>query len=107
MQVRTVEAAAAGRTRAARFVGLYPRTWRERYGDEPRAFDAIGYRETFAFLDGTLMREEAVIEDARRNALLAKRQRTWYRREPDVAWFEAADPATPQRARELVAAFLG
>jgi tRNA dimethylallyltransferase len=79
---------------------------RERFGEEPRAFDAIGYREAFALLDGRITREEAIAEDARRNVLLAKRQRTWFRREPDVRWFDATEAATADRAIEAVRAFL-
>lgn len=80
---------------------------RARDGSGLRAFDAIGYREAFAVLDGILTREEAIAEDARRNILLAKRQRTWFRREPGIEWFDAADPGTPDRAREAVARYLG
>jgi tRNA dimethylallyltransferase len=37
--------------------------------------------------------EQAVAEDARRNVAFAKRQRTWFRSEPDVHWLDAtADP---------------
>ena len=78
---------------------------REQYGPEPRAFDAIGYREAFAVLDGTLTREDAIAEDARRNALLAKRQRTWFRREPEIGWLDAAG-APFQQARDFVGRYL-
>jgi len=54
------------------------------------AFSAIGYREAWAVLDGQLDREAAIAEDARRNAAFAKRQRTWFRAEPDIAWLDAA-----------------
>ena len=78
---------------------------RERYGPEPRAFDAIGYREAFGVLDGTLTREAAIAEDARRNTLLAKRQRTWFRREVEIAWFDATGDPLPG-AREAVSRYL-
>jgi tRNA dimethylallyltransferase len=53
------------------------------------AFSAIGYREAWAVLDGRLDREAAIDEDSRRNASFAKRQRTWFRSEPDVTWLDA------------------
>ncbi len=64
------------------------------YPDDLRSLSAIGYPEAFAVLDGRLTREAAIAEDARRNVRFAKRQRTWFRREPDVAWFDvtSADP---------------
>jgi tRNA dimethylallyltransferase len=67
------------------------RALRERFDPALPAFSAIGYREAWAVLDGTLDREEAIAEDARRNAAFAKRQRTWFRREPDVEWLDAAN----------------
>jgi tRNA dimethylallyltransferase len=67
---------------------------RRGYPDTLRSLSAIGYPESFAVLDGRLTREQAIEADAARNVSFAKRQRTWFRREPDVAWFDAtaADP---------------
>jgi len=59
------------------------------YPDDLRSLSAIGYPEAFAVLDGRLSREAAIAEDSRRNVGFSKRQRTWFRREPDVAWFDA------------------
>ena len=45
-------------------------------------------------IDGRLDRDQAIAEDARRNVAFAKRQRTWFRAEPDVTWLDAtASPA--------------
>jgi tRNA dimethylallyltransferase len=63
---------------------------RERFDPSLPAFSAIGYREAWAVLDGRLDREAAIDEDSRRNASFAKRQRTWFRSEPDVTWLDAA-----------------
>jgi tRNA dimethylallyltransferase len=63
---------------------------RERYDPGLPAFSAIGYREAWAVIDGRLDRVAAVAEDARRNVAFAKRQRTWFRKEPDIAWLDAA-----------------
>ena len=49
--------AAAARSRAARYVGLYPRAWRERYGDELEAVleaDGLGLRTRFDLVRGAL-----------------------------------------------------
>jgi tRNA dimethylallyltransferase len=53
------------------------------------SFSGIGYAEARAFIDGRLSWEEAVAEDARRNVLFARRQATWFRREPDIRWLDA------------------
>ena len=71
---------------------------RERYDAALPAFSAIGYREAWAVLDGQLTREAAIAEDARRNVAFAKRQRTWFRSEPDIRWLPAGDAATSDAA---------
>jgi tRNA dimethylallyltransferase len=63
---------------------------RERYDPSLPAFSAIGYQEAWAVADGDLTTEAAIDQDARRNSAFAKRQRTWFRAEPDVTWLTAA-----------------
>jgi tRNA dimethylallyltransferase len=85
----------AARARAQFEAGLLDeaRALRERYDPALPAFSAIGYREAWAVLDGTMTPDAAIAEDARRNVAFAKRQRTWFRAEPDVRWLDAtADP---------------
>jgi tRNA dimethylallyltransferase len=80
-----------GRARSQFDAGLIDeaRSLRERYDPALPAFSAIGYREAWAVLDGELTREAAIAEDARRNQAFAKRQRTWFRAEPDITWLDA------------------
>jgi len=82
------------------------RALRERFDAELPAFTAIGYREAWAVLDGRLTRDEAIAEDARRNVAFAKRQRTWFRTEPDITWLDPNDRGTLDaalaQARRLV-----
>jgi tRNA dimethylallyltransferase len=69
-------------------------------------FSAIGYREAWAVLDGAATLEQAIAADAARNVAFARRQRTWFRAEPDVEWLDAAaDPFIPARRR--ISEFLG
>ena len=72
---------------------------RERYETSLPAFSAIGYQEAWAVADGVLTREDAIQQDTRRNVAFAKRQRTWFRSEPDVTWLGAGDPV--EQALEL------
>lgn len=99
----------AARARAQFEAGLVDeaRVLRERFDVTLPAFSAIGYREAWAVLDGTLSVEAAIAEDARRNVGFAKRQRTWFRSEPGIEWLDAADgeaaiAAALARARELI-----
>ena len=59
------------------------------FDDATPAFQAIGYRELARHLrgDGTL--EEAMAEIVRVTRRFAKRQMTWFRKEPNVTWFRA------------------
>lgn len=80
---------------------------RERFDPALPAFSAIGYREAWAVLDGRLALEAAVAEDARRNRAFAKRQRTWFRSEPDVTWLDPAAPSTLDRAVHAATTLVG
>jgi tRNA dimethylallyltransferase len=68
-----------------------------------RSLSAIGYPEAFAVLDGRMTREAAIAEDAQRNVRFAKRQATWFRREPGIDWFDATDADPLPWALERVA----
>jgi tRNA dimethylallyltransferase len=70
------------------------RDLRERFDPSLPAFSAIGYREAWAVLDESLDRDAAIAEDVRRNVSFAKRQRTWFRAEPDITWLDSAGAAT-------------
>jgi tRNA dimethylallyltransferase len=64
---------------------------RERFDPDLPAFSAIGYHEAWDVADGRRTLEEAVATDTRRNVAFAKRQRTWFRSEPDIAWLDASE----------------
>jgi tRNA dimethylallyltransferase len=83
------------------------RVLRERFDPALPAFSAIGYREAWAVLDGTLTLDQAIELDTRRNEQFAKRQATWFRSEPDVEWHDAGTPPIDRAvglARSLLAA---
>ena len=82
------------------------RALRERFDPELPAFSAIGYHEAWAVLDGDLSRDEAIALDARRNVQFAKRQATWFRAEPDVAWLDATADDLVAEAVRCVHAFV-
>ena len=60
---------------------------RKKYGEAARPLASIGYKQVVQLLDGELDREAAIraVQQAHRN--YAKRQMTWFRREPEVIWF--------------------
>jgi tRNA dimethylallyltransferase len=79
---------------------------RARFGEDLPAFSAMGYREAFDVLAGHGDLECAIAADARRTWAYARRQRTWFRTEPDIAWLPAG-PGLPERALAVLAPALG
>lgn len=55
------------------------------------AFQAIGYRQLVRHLEGEWSLEHAIGETIKATRHFAKRQETWFRREPEVTWFSAQD----------------
>jgi len=58
----------------------------QKYGDSARPLSSIGYKQVVQLLKGEINHEETVraVQQAHRN--YAKRQMTWFRREPEVRW---------------------
>jgi tRNA dimethylallyltransferase len=79
----------------------------ERYG-AVKAFDALGYRQAVAVLTGNLSLEAAIAAAQQGHRNYAKRQLTWFRREPEMHWLAGFgdDAAIAGAAAELVAAGL-
>ncbi|MCM2280643.1 MAG: tRNA (adenosine(37)-N6)-dimethylallyltransferase MiaA [Bdellovibrionaceae bacterium] len=50
---------------------------------------SVGYKEARDYLAGRLTREALETEIVTHTMQLAKRQMTWFRRDPDVMWFDA------------------
>ncbi len=52
------------------------------------ALQTVGYRELFDYLDGKISRESAIEEIKKNTRRFAKRQITWFKRNPDAVWFD-------------------
>ena len=83
------------RGRVARYDATLPR------------FSGIGYAEALGIIQGRLSPDQAVAEDARRNVLFARRQATWFRREPDVCWLDATREMPLDEAMAAALGYLG
>jgi tRNA dimethylallyltransferase len=55
------------------------------------AFQAIGYRQLVRHLEGGGSLQQAAAEIVRETRRFAKRQETWFRKEPDVTWFSGQE----------------
>ena len=80
------------------------RALRERYGSGLRSLDTLGYRQASEYLDGKLSLDEAIAAAQQGHRNYAKRQMTWFRREPDVHWQTGfgSDAEIQKRCLELV-----
>jgi tRNA dimethylallyltransferase len=57
------------------------------------ARQALGYREIAEHVAGHISLDRAVEQAIARTRRFARRQRAWFRRDPRIEWFEAAEPA--------------
>jgi len=74
-----------------------------------KALDSLGYRQALAVLTGGLSEKTAIGEAQQGHRNYAKRQLTWFRREPEVHWIEGFgdSPETLSLATALVKDALG
>jgi len=80
----------------------------KKFGATSRPLSSLGYRQAAQFLNGELTREQAVAAAQQAHRNYAKRQMTWFRREPDVAWLKGfgGDPQIQREALTTVATSL-
>ena len=57
-----------------------------KYGEQARPFSSLGYKQALQFLRGEFDREAAIAATQQAHRNYAKRQLTWFRREPNVRW---------------------
>jgi tRNA dimethylallyltransferase len=71
-----------------------------KYGDQARPLASLGYKQAVQFLRGELDRESALAAAQQAHRNYAKRQITWFRREPDVHWLAGFgdDPAIQEES---------
>jgi tRNA dimethylallyltransferase len=75
----------------------------KRYGPV-KALDSLGYKQAREVLDGTLAPDDAIKAAQQGHRNYAKRQMTWFRREPEVTWIArfGNEAGTGREAEEMV-----
>jgi tRNA dimethylallyltransferase len=78
----------------------------ERYGPSVWPLNSLGYKQAMQHLRGELSLEQAILAAQQGHRNYAKRQMTWFRREPDVHWIEqfGSDPAVQKDVVDLIKA---
>ena len=73
----------------------------ERYADSARPLTSLGYKQAVQMLRGEFTRNAAVAAAQQAHRNYAKRQMTWFRREPDATWLVGfGDEADVQQEAE-------
>ncbi|MBX6773166.1 MAG: tRNA (adenosine(37)-N6)-dimethylallyltransferase MiaA [Chloroflexi bacterium] len=73
--------------------------------DRP-ALQGLGYRQIVAYLSGRMSLPAAIERIKFETHRFARQQYTWFRLDdPEIHWLDAADPATFERALQLIQAF--
>jgi tRNA dimethylallyltransferase len=65
---------------------------------------ALGYAQVLRFLAGEWPQEQAAAETVRATRRFARRQESWFRRDPRITWLAAAQPGLLPEALSLVEA---
>jgi tRNA dimethylallyltransferase len=69
--------------------------------DGKTASRALGYQQLLRYLDGECSLEEARLETIKATRRFARRQESWFRRDPRVRWLDASQPAAALLAESL------
>ena len=78
----------------------------EQYGSALPLLKTLGYAEVQAHLEGKVSLDEAIAQIVQHTCQFAKRQRTWFRKESQIEWFEVGDPALEEKVLARVETFL-
>ena len=64
---------------------------------------ALGYQQVLAFLDGEITEDEAREQTIAGTRRFARRQDSWFRKDPRITWVRWDDPDRADRALDLIA----
>lgn len=70
------------------------------------ARQAIGYRQVMAFLEGQMTEDEAIAETVSLTKRYARRQMSWFRRDPHVEWWDVDEEGARERLVEDLVAWV-
>jgi tRNA dimethylallyltransferase len=76
----------------------------DRYGSSVWPLNSLGYKQAMQHVRGELSLEQAIVAAQQGHRNYAKRQMTWFRREPEVHWISnfGSDPAVQAQVVNLI-----
>jgi len=82
------------------------RTLYEKYGSDLPLLNTLGYQEITQYLAGDISLSQAKDLTILHTRQFAKRQRTWFRADPEIEWFDADDPDLLEKVWQRVQDFI-
>ena len=76
------------------------------YSRDLKPMRSLGYKEVVGFLDGAYSLDEAVRLIKRNTRHYAKRQLTWFKRDPDLLWFDPSAESDRDGIKKCIEDFL-
>ena len=71
------------------------------YRNKP-ALQTVGYKEVFDYLDGNISKEQAIQQIKHHTRQYAKRQMTWFKKDPDVKWIDMAAHSIEEAIQKIL-----
>lgn len=78
----------------------------QKYGADLPLLNTLGYREVKQYLAGEVTLEEAIAQITLHTRQFAKRQRTWFRSDPTIQWFDADAPDLLEQVEQRITEFI-
>lgn len=78
----------------------------EKYGSDLPLLKTLGYAEMQQHIAGEFSLESAIEQIVQHTCQFAKRQRTWFRKEPSIEWFSAGDSGLEGQVIERIDKFI-
>lgn len=66
------------------------------------ALQTVGYKEVFDYLDGNISKEEAIIQIKQHTRQYAKRQMTWFKKDPEIKWINRAEHTIEDAVQKIL-----
>ena len=66
------------------------------------ALQTVGYKEVFDYLDGHISKEEAIQQIKFHTRQYAKRQMTWFKKDPEFRWINMAEHSVEASVNEIL-----
>lgn len=71
------------------------------YRNKP-ALQTVGYKEVFDYLDGNISKEQAILQIKNHTRQYAKRQMTWFKKDPEFKWINMADHSAAEAIQKIL-----